>query len=102
MRNFSLISILIALALGGYFWQKTMVSSMPDRFPDPADYSENRGQNETPECNEYNQDSPECQVDNTSAEQNELEEQRKQGHDVMMKSFNTKYDKYKQKIGGDK
>jgi len=104
MRNFSLISLLIALAIGGFVWQKMLVKSVPDRLPDPADYSTSSDtlyeeHDVQPECDEYNQDSPECQPEMESAEQSEMEEQRRQGHDVMMKSFNSKYDKYKEQTG---
>jgi len=100
MRNFSLISILIALAIGGFAWQKMLVKSVPD----PADYNTssetlNEEQDIQPECDEYNQESPECQPEMESAEQGEMEEQRSQGHDVMMKSFDSKYDKYKEQTG---
>jgi len=100
MRNFSLISILIALAIGGFVWQKMLVKSVPD----PADYSttsetQNEEQDIQPECDEYNQDSPECQPEMESAEQSEMEEQRSQGHDVMMKSFDSKYNKYRKQTG---
>jgi len=103
MRNFSLISILIALAIGGILWQKTLVKSVPDRLPDPADYSsaiddQNAVQNNSANCDETNQESPECAPE--SAEQSEMEEQRRQGRDVMMKSFDDKYDKYRKQIGG--
>ena len=104
MRNFSLISILIALAIGGFVWQKMLVKSVPDRMPDPADYSSTREtlkeeQDMPSECDEYNQDSAECQPEMESAEQSEMEEQRRQGHDVMMKSFDNKYDKYRKQTG---
>ncbi len=104
MRNFSLISLLIALAIGGFVWQQMLVKSVPDRMPDPTDYSTTREtqsdkQDLQPECDEYNQDSAECQPEMESAEQSEMEEQRRQGHDVMMKSFDNKYDKYRKQTG---
>jgi len=105
MRNFSLISILIALALGGFLWQKTLVNTAPDHLPDPVDYrtavdNQNDAQNTSVDCDETNQDSPECAPEVKSAEQTEMEEQNRQGQDFMMKSFDDKYDKYKKQIGG--
>ncbi|MEA1888312.1 MAG: hypothetical protein U9N50_00835 [Pseudomonadota bacterium] len=102
MRSFSLISILIALAIGGFLWKNMLEKSAPDRLPDPVDYSSALDeQNDSVECDETNQESPECAPEMELAEQSEMEEQRKEGYDVMMKSFNGKYDKYKKQIGGN-
>lgn len=100
MRSFTLISILIALAIGGILWQKTLVNNAPDHLPNPGTTldDQNAVQNNPVNCDETNQESPECAPELT--EQSEMEEQRRQGRDVMMKSFDEKYDKYKKQIGG--
>jgi hypothetical protein len=39
MRTFSIISILLALAVAAILWQKLLVNTAPDQLPDPAEYS---------------------------------------------------------------
>ncbi|MCK5360269.1 MAG: hypothetical protein KAJ95_06555 [Gammaproteobacteria bacterium] len=106
MRIFTIISILLALAVTAILWQKLLVNST-DQLPDPADYStvtDNQAEVEyvSDECNEDDQDSSECEPEpeQISAEQNEMMQQRQQGHDVMMNSFDEKFDKYKGQING--
>ena len=104
MRTFSIISILLALAVAAILWQKLLVNTAPDQLPDPAEYStmtDNQDEEEyTSEgCNESDQES-DCEPEPVSAEQGEMEQQRQRGHDVMMKSFDEKYDKYKGQING--
>ena len=105
MRNFSLISILLALAIGAIVWQKLIVRSAPDRLPEPAEYTttlDDQGQVEevTEDCVEQNEGASECESDVEIAEQGEMVEQRSRAHDTMMKSFDKKYDKYKDQIKG--
>lgn len=105
MRTFSIISILLALAVAAILWQKLLVNSTPERLPEPAESStmtDGLGEEEyAPEgCNENDQESSECETEPVTAEQAEMEQQREQGHDVMMKSFDEKYDKYKGQING--
>ncbi|GMR06835.1 MAG: hypothetical protein BMS9Abin25_1465 [Gammaproteobacteria bacterium] len=105
MRNFSLISILIALVIGGFLWQKTLVKNAPDRLLDSVDYSTtlekpNDAKNSPDDCDETNQESPECAPEVKSAEQIEMENQNSRAYGTMMKSFDDKLDKYKQQIGG--
>ena len=105
MRNFTLISILLALLGAGFLWQKLLVKPVPDRLPETSDYSldqydQTEEEYQSDECNEYNQEASECEPETVSSEQNEMGQQRSQGHDVMMKSFDKKYDKYKDQING--
>ena len=105
MRTFSIISILLALAVAAILWQKLLVNSAPERLPEPAEYStmtDDQGEEEyAPEgCNENDQESSDCEPESVTAEQGEMEQQRERGHDVMMKSFDEKYDKYKGQING--
>jgi hypothetical protein len=104
MRNFSIISILLALAVAAILWQKLLVKSAPDRLPDPAEYStiqddQSEEENMSEEC-ESDQESFECEPQMDTTEQGEMEQQRQQGHDVMMKSFDEKLDKYKGQTNG--
>jgi hypothetical protein len=105
MRNFSILSILIALAAVALLWNNLLVKSTPDRLPDPAAYTtpeviQSEQEIETEDCNETEQAAAECDTGLDSAEQGEMEQQRGQGHDVMMDSFNKKYDKYKDQVNG--
>lgn len=105
MRNFSIISILLALAVAAILWQKLLVNSAPDQLPDPAEYSTMTDDQDEEEyasegCNENDQESSECEPEPVSAELGEMEQQRGQAHDVMMKSFDEKLDKYKGQING--
>ena len=105
MRNFSIISILLALAAAAFLWNSLLETSTSDRLPDPADYSTSADNQDEEDyasdgCDEYDQDSSECEPDVDTAEQGEMEQQRGQAHDVMMDSFNKKYDKYKGQING--
>jgi len=105
MRNFSLISILIALALGGFLWQKTLVNNAPDHVLDSVDYSTTLDRPDevkisTDNCDESNQESPECAPEVKSAEQTEMENLNSRAYGTMMKSFDDKLDKYKKQIGG--
>ncbi len=105
MRTFSIISILLALAVAAILWQQLLVNSAPDQLPDPAEYStmtDNQDEEEyaSEGCNENDQESSECESEPVSAEQGEMEQHRGQAHDVMMKSFDEKFDKYKGQING--
>ncbi len=105
MRNFSIISILIALAAGGVLWQKTLVKSTSDIVPKPVVYStpvedQDDISNADENCDENNQESPECVTDMNTAEQSEMEEQGRRSQEVMMKSYNEKLEKYNKQIGG--
>lgn len=105
MRNFSILSILIALAAGGVLWQKTLVKSTTDVMPKPVVYSEpaddqSNVTSNTIDCDEDNQDLSECAPDMNSAEQDEMEQQNQQGQAIMMKSYNEKLEKYNKQIGG--
>lgn len=107
MRNFSIISVLIALAAGGILWQKTLVKSTTDVMPKPVVYSEpaddqNNITGNTDNCYEDNQGSSECGSDTISAEQNEMELQNQRGQAIMMKSYNEKLEKYNKQIGGQR
>jgi len=104
MRNFSIISILLALTVAAILWQKVIVNSAPERLPDPADYTtmpdDQAEEIMSDECNENDQQGFECEPEVDTTEQGEMEQQRQRGHDVMMKSFDEKLDKYKGQING--
>jgi hypothetical protein len=105
MRTFSILSILIALAAAGILWKMLLDNRTPDRLPDPAEYAEmpvdqREEEYASAECSENDQGSSECEPEPVSAEQGEMEQQRGQAHDVMMESFDKKYDKYKGQING--
>ena len=105
MRTFTIISILLALAVTAILWQKLLVNSTPDRFIDPADYStmqedQPEDENITDACSDADADTPGCEPEMNTAEQDEMGQQRGQAHDVMMKSFDKKYDKYQDQING--
>ncbi|GBE07640.1 hypothetical protein BMS3Bbin11_00814 [bacterium BMS3Bbin11] len=105
MRNFTLISLLIALAIGGILWQKTLVNNAPDHLLDSVDYKTTLEKlddvKDSPDnCDESNQESPGCAPEVKSAEQTEMENQNSRAYGTMMKSFDDKLDKYKKQIGG--
>jgi hypothetical protein len=105
MRNFSIISILLALAAAAFLWKNLLVNSAPDNLPDPTDYTtQSEYQDEEvyggTECDENEQESSECDSERVSEELGEMQQQRGQAHDVMMKSFDQKYDKYRDQTNG--
>jgi len=107
MRNFSIISILIALAAGGLLWQKLLVKSVPVPMPVPVVYSAPEDEqsdlsNDTVVCDEDNLESPECSPNTSTAEQDEMAQQNRQGQAIMMDSYNEKLEKYNKQIGGQR
>ena len=111
MRSLTIISILLALAIGAFAWQKMLVKSTPRQIYEPAEYSPALGGVESDkdylgECEEQQTRTPDCEIeiesDIESEEQGEMREQRSSSHDTMMKSFDDKYDQYKDQINGRK
>ena len=106
MRNFSIISILLALAIGGFLWQKSLEKNSPDHLLDSIDRStsvdDQYTSQDSVDCDQQNQASSSCEPETESAEQDEMADQRSRGHDVMMKSFNDGLSEYKGTIGGAK
>lgn len=105
MRSFSIISLLIALAAGGILWQKSIENSRTNLVPQPVVYGssadDQSGLSSNAEnCDDYNQDSPNCISNTVDEEQAEMDEQRRKGHAVMMESYNKKLEKYNKQIGG--
>jgi len=109
MRGLTIISIVLALAIGVYSWQKMLVKSTPRQVYQPAEYSPALGGVESDddylsECEDHKTRTPDCEIeiesDIKSEEQGEMAEQRSSSHDTMMKSFDQKYDKYKDQING--
>jgi len=97
MRNFSLISIILALAAGALIWQKLIVNSTPERSPEPASYTISP----TTTADEQEDSSADGNAGGSgfeSDEQQEMADQQTRSHDFMMESFDEKYDKYKESI----
>jgi|GEM_PF-1698581 len=105
MRNLSLISILLALAIGAVILQKQLKHQVPDRMPDPVeltpavDYSD-ADQDSLEDCDESAMDLGECEPEGDTTVQSEMEDQRKRAYGTIMKSFDDKYDKYREQTGG--
>ena len=105
MRNFSLISILLALAIGAFLWQKQFKHQVPSRMPDPVELApavDYRGsENElADECEDTSVDSDECEPEREETVQSEMEDQRKRAYGTIMKSFDDEYGKYREQTGG--
>ena len=109
MRSLTIISILLALGIGVFTWQKLLMNSAPRQIYEPAEYSPALGGVESEkdylgECEDHKTRTPDCEIeiesDFKSEEQGEMVEQRSSSHDTMMKSFDGKYDKYKDQING--
>ena len=109
MRSLTIISILLALGIGVFTLQKMLVNSAPRQIYEPAEYSPALGGVESEkdylgECEDHKTRTPDCETeiesDFKSEEQGEMAEQRGNSYDTMMKSFDGKYDKYKDQING--
>ena len=109
MRSLTIISILLALGIGVFTWQKLIVKSTPRQIYEPAEYSPALGGVESEkdylgECEEQKTRTADCEFeiesDIQSEEQGEMVEQRSSSHDTMMKSFDQKYDQYKDQVNG--
>jgi len=106
MRNLTLVSILLALVIGAVVWQKLLVTTAPDPLPLTADYErllsgEDEDEEYPGECDAEVGQPSECEsAMESSEEQGEMAEQRNGAHDTMMKSFDQKYDKYKDQVNG--
>ena len=120
MRSLSLISLLIALAIGAVLWQKLLVKAAPEPTLTPAEYvrifeGENPAIEYPGDCEQHATRTPDCDIyiepdikseneqENDgpeTAEQGEMLQQRSNAHDTMMKSFDDKYDKYKDQVNG--
>lgn len=105
MRLLSLISILLALAIGAIAWQKLIDHNIQDRLPDPDGHTillddQHQGRNFSEECNENNPGSSACRPDVEATEQGEMEIQRRRAYGTIIKSFDDKYSRYKDRIGG--
>ena len=111
MRSLTIISILLALGIGGFTWQKLFVKNTPGQLYEPAEYSPALGGVESDddylsECEDHKTYTPDCEIeiesDIKSEEQGEMAEQRSSSHDTMMKSFDDKHDKYQDQKNGRK
>lgn len=105
MRNLTLVSILLALVIGAVVWQKLLVTTAPDPLPQTADYErllsgEDEDDEYPGECDAEDGQPSECESEMESEEQGEMVQQRNSAHDSMMKSFDQKYDKYKDQVNG--
>lgn len=108
MRNITLISLLLALAAGALLWQKLLVKSVPEREFEPAEHSSTSNDDEKSDedyatgCEEQYAGASECGSSDDDTEQDEMTEQRRRAHDTMMNSFDSKYDKYREQINGNR
>jgi hypothetical protein len=105
MRNFSLISILLALAIGAFIWQKQFKHQVPTRMPDPVELApavDYRGSEYeiAEDCEDAQFDSDECEPGREETVQSEMEDQRKRAYGTIMKSFDDEYGKYREQTGG--
>mgnify|MGYP001813239635 CR=1 FL=1 len=109
MRSLTIISILLALGIGVFTVQKMFMNSAPRQIYEPAEYSPALGGVESEkdylgECEDHKTRTPDCEIEIESGfeseEQGEMAEQRGNSYDTMMKSFDDKYDKYKDQING--
>jgi hypothetical protein len=105
MRNFSLISILLALVIGAIAWQKLLDHNVPDRLPDPVQYTPDIGyqdgeQGQSENCVESSHDGQECSQGEEMTEQDELQEYQQRAYGTIMKSFDGEYDKYRDQANG--
>ena len=109
MRSLTIISILLALGIGVFTLQKMLVNSAPRQIYEPAEYSPALGGVESEidylgECEDHQTRTPDCEIEIESGfkpeEQGEMAEQRGNSYNTMMKSFDGKYDKYKDQING--
>jgi hypothetical protein len=97
MRNFSLVSIILALAAGALIWQKLIVNSTPEPSQLPAS-SYTSGQSDPDEQGSLAEEAGDSGFE--SDEQQEMADQQSRSHDIMMKSFDKKYDQYRERING--
>lgn len=103
MRNFSLLSILLALVIGAVVWTKQLDNQSPSRLPDPVTFqvldSEEEGGGYPADCDEpeYGED---CDTDVSESLQTEMEDQRRRAYGTMMESFDKEYGKYREQTGG--
>jgi hypothetical protein len=98
MRNFSLVSIILALAAGALIWQKLIVNSTPEPSQPASSYSSN--QSDRNEGSAMSEESDAGDSGFESDEQQEMADQQSRSHDIMMKSFDKKYDQYREGING--
>ena len=105
MRNLSLISLLLALAIGAFLWQKQLKHQVPTRMPDPSefapavDYTDSDNELEAG-CDDGQLDLDECEQEREETVQSEMEDQRKRAYGTIMKSFDDEYGKYREQTGG--
>jgi hypothetical protein len=106
MRNFSIISILLALAIVGFLWQKSLEKNSPENLLETIDrrttVDDQYTSQDFVDCDEQNQESSSCEPEMETSEQDEMADQQSRGHDVMMKSFNDGLSQYKGTIKGAK
>jgi len=104
MRNLSLISVLIALAVGAIVWQKLLLNSTAEPLAVPVENSTTlitEDDDDYPgECGPRDGVASECGMETESEEQAEMTDQQNSAHDTMMKSFDGKFDTYKDSING--
>lgn len=105
MRNLSLVSILLALAIGAVVWQKQLKHQLPARLPEPAEHATEMDYRDSEdnlpgECDDAPENSDVCESTDDESVQAEMEDQRKRAYGTIMKSFDDEYGKYRKQTGG--
>lgn len=103
MRNFSLLSILLALVIGAVVWTKQLNNQSPSRLPDPVTFqfedNEEEGGEYLADCDEQGYDE-DCDAAASGSLQTEMEDQRRRAYGTVMESFDEEYGKYREQTGG--
>ena len=103
MRNFSLLSILLALVIGAVVWTKQLNNQPPSRVPDPVtlqfEDNEEEGDEYLADCDEQGYDE-DCDAGASGSLQTEMEDQRRRAYGTVIESFDEEYGKYREQTGG--
>lgn len=104
MRNFSLISVLLALVIGAVLWTRQLDNVPTKSVPPVIEFEEHRDEDISMDhyaaCDENDTDSSDCQAESSDSEHAELEDQRKRAYGTIMDSFDSEYGKYREQTGG--
>jgi len=106
MRNISLVSIILALAIGAVAWQQMSRYILPGRSGDVTDIETHaertvNGNGTTDgECDQMGDGTISCPDTEGLTEQEEVEQRRRDAYGDMMKSFDTEMDRYRRQTGG--
>lgn len=104
MRNFSLLSILLALVIGAVLLTRQLDTIPTKNAPPVMEFEEYRDTDlqvdDDTDCDGHAGDENECQAEPSDSEHAEMEEQRKRAYGTIMDSFDKEYGKYREQTGG--